>query len=83
MAAKKLPAQRTTFWCVYKKGLILGSWCRFPVSAWPRREEAVAALKQIADNYICKDDAVLLQKHMANYMIEEMPVIMKAWQLPN
>lgn len=80
MKAKKLAAKRTTFWCIYRKAMIFGQWCRIPVSAWPEHEAATVALKQIADSYICKDDEELLKKYMADYMIEEMPVIMKAWQ---
>lgn len=83
MKAKKLPAKRTTFWCIYKKALILGNWCRMPISAWPKREDAEAALKQIADSYILKDDLEALEAYMKDYMLEEMPVIMKAWQVPN
>ena len=88
MKAKKLPAKRRTFWCIYKKGLILGEWCRTPISAWPKREDAEDALKkiaeQIAKDYVLKEsDRERLKQHMADYMIEEMPVIMKAWQVPN
>ena len=90
MKAKKLPAKRTTFWCIYKKGLIPGEWewCRTPISAWPKREDAEAALKKIAEQlakvYVLKDsDWERLKQYMADYMIEEMPVIMKAWQVPN
>ena len=90
MKAKKLPAKRTTFWCIYKKGLIPGNWnwCRMPISAWPKREDAEDALKkiaeQIAKDYVLKDsDCERLKQYMADYMIEEMPVIMKAWQVPN
>ena len=85
MKAKKLPAKRTTFWCIYKKALILGNWCRMPISAWPKREDAEVALKkiaeQIAKDYLLKESD--LERHMADYMIEEMLVIMKAWQVPN
>ena len=85
MKAKKLPAKRTTFWCIYKKALILGNWCRMPISAWPKREDAEDALKRIAEkiakDYVLKESD--LERHMADYMIEEMPVIMKAWQVPN
>lgn len=88
MKAKKLPAKRRTFWCIYKKGLILGEWCRTPISAWPKREDAEDALKkiaeQIAKDYVLKEsDWERLKRYMADYMIEEMPVIMKAWQVPN
>lgn len=80
MKTKKIPAKRTTFWCIYKKAMILGKWCRMPVSAWPEREDATAALKQIADSYFLKNNAEQLKKYMSEYMVEEMPVIMKAWQ---
>ena len=83
---KKLPAKRRTFWCIYKKGLILGEWCRTPISAWPKREDAEDALKKIAEQlakvYVLKDsDWERLKQYMADYMIEELPVIMKAWQV--
>ena len=88
MKAKKIPAKRTTFWCIYKKSLILGNWWRTPISAWPKREDAEVALKkideQIAKDYVLKEsDWESLKRYMADYMIEEMPVIMKAWQVPN
>ena len=85
---KKLPAKRTTFWCIYKKALILGEWCRTPISAWPKREDAEDALKKIAEQlakvYVLKDsDWERLKLYMADYMIEELPVVMKTWQVPN
>ena len=88
MKTKKIPAKRTTFWCIYKKSLILGNWCRTPISAWPKREDAEDALKkiaeQIAKEYVLKEsDWERLKQYMADYMIEEMPVVMKAWQVPN
>ena len=90
MKAKKLPAKRTTFWCIYKKALIPGNWnwCRMPISAWPKREDAEDALKkiaeQIAKDYVLKEsDWERLKQYMADYMIEEMPVVIKAWQVPN
>ena len=59
-----------------------------PISAWPKREDAEDALRkiaeQIAKDYVLKEsDWEHLKRYMADYMIEEMPVIMKAWQVPN
>ena len=59
-----------------------------PISAWPTREDAEDALKKIAEQlakvYVLKDsDWERLKQYMADYMIEELPVVMKAWQVPN
>ena len=51
-----------------------------------RYAEVIACTRReaIAKVYVLKDsDWERLKQYMADYMIEEMPVIMKAWQVPN
>jgi len=66
--AKKYRAQHITVYAVYKKFIFMGNPGRYFKVAFPDLKDAEKWVEQ--DGYAEKGD----------YLIEEMPAIMKAWQ---
>lgn len=82
--ARKIPASRCTFYCIYAVGNVYGP-IRFPIVVLPTRDKAEQFLKEKLDAkeaHTLKFDGVdreFVFRTAKDFMIEEMPVTMKAW----
>lgn len=65
-------AEHVVIFAVYRKMTLLGKPMRYLKVAYPDRTMAEDWVKKEADGTIIKE---------TDFMIEEMPAIMKAWQL--